>query len=72
MRLENRWFSDPDKFPAGVTDFQGIAENQTYYLEEGAWWCTLGFTIAPYVSGIPEFTIPFTRFDGGVRAELLE
>lgn len=71
--VEKQMVSDPDKFPAGVTDFQGIAENQPYYLEEGSLVVYFGlYEIAPYVSGIPEFTIPFTRFDGGVRAELLE
>jgi len=65
--------SDPDKFPDGGAAFTGIADDQPYYLKEGNLVVYFGlYEIAPYVSGIPEFDIPFTSFNGGVRAELLE
>ena len=71
--VKKQMASDPDKFPDGVAAFTGIADNQPYYLEEGSLVVYFGlYEIAPYVSGIPEFAIPFSRFDGGVKAELLE
>ncbi len=71
--IKKQMASQPDRFPEDWGGFQGIAENQPYYLKEGSLVVYFGlYEIAPYASGIPEFDIPFTRFDGGVRAELLK
>jgi hypothetical protein len=71
--IEKQIASHPENYFEGESGFQSIADNQEYYLKDGNLVIYFGlYEIAPYVSGIPEFTIPFARFDGGVRAELLK
>lgn len=65
--------SRPENFFEGESGFQSIADDQDYYLKDGHLVIYFGlYEIAPYVSGLPEFAIPFTSFDGGIRAELFE
>ena len=69
--IEKQIASRSENFFSEEMGFQTIEDNQDYYLKEGNLVIYFGlYEIAPYVTGIPEFTIPFTRFDGGVRAEL--
>lgn len=65
--------SRPENFFEGESGFQSIADNQDYYLKDGHLVIYFGlYEIAPYVSGIPEFIIPFTVFNKGVRTELVK
>jgi len=64
--------ADPDKYFTGDMGFKGIGDVQNYYLGDG--FLVIYFSqyeIAPYVTGIPEFRIPFSQFQDGIRAELL-
>jgi hypothetical protein len=56
---------DPDKyFPETLTDWQGISEDQRYYIEDGNLVIYFPlYELAPYACGIPEFKIPFTTLE---------
>ncbi|MDD3365166.1 MAG: protease inhibitor I42 family protein [Syntrophomonas sp.] len=65
--------ANPDKYFAGNMGFNGIAENQRYYIQPGFLVVYFShYEIAPYAAGIPEFKIPLAKFPDGVRAELLK
>ncbi|MDD2585787.1 MAG: stalk domain-containing protein [Syntrophomonadaceae bacterium] len=51
---------DPEKyFSESLTEWQGISEDQPYYIEDGSLIVYFPlYEIAPYASGIPEFKIP--------------
>lgn len=73
QEIEKQIESRPEYFFEGELGFRSIADNQDYYLEDGNLMVYFGqYDIAPYSSGIPEFKIPFSRFDGGVRSDLLK
>ena len=64
--------AEPNKFfPAGDMGFKTIADNQSFYFEEGGIVIYFGlYEIAPYASGIPEFKIPFALFKEGLNIDL--
>jgi predicted secreted protein len=65
--------SNPDKYFTGNMGFNGITENQRFYIQEGFLVVYFSqYEIAPYVAGIPEFKIPLAKFQDGIRAELLQ
>lgn len=71
--IKKQMTAHPENYFTGDTGFQTIADNQDYYLQDKNLVVFFGlYEIAPYSSGIPEFSIPFARFAGGVRAEILE
>jgi hypothetical protein len=54
---------DPDQyFPETLKEWQGISENQPYYIEDGNLVIYFAqYEIAPYSSGMPEFKIPLAK-----------
>jgi hypothetical protein len=67
MRLE------PDKyFPETLKDWQGISNDQPYYIEDGNLVIYFPlYEIAPYAGGIPEFIIPLTGdLQGALKIDL--
>jgi len=64
--------TDPGQYFTGNMGFKGIGDLQKYYLEDGMLVVYFSqYEIAPYVAGFPEFKIPLTQFQDGIRAELL-
>ena len=52
--------------------FQGISEDQDYYLQDDALVVVFQqYEIAPYAAGIPEFIIPLKLFGDNFRTDLL-
>ncbi|MFA7078597.1 MAG: RsiV family protein [Syntrophomonas sp.] len=50
-----------------------MAENQSYYIQNGVLVVYFSqYEIAPYAAGIPEFKIPLSNFQDGIRADLLQ
>jgi len=59
------YFEDPN-------GFNGISENQNYYLQNGNLVIYFGqYEIAPYAAGILEFRIPLSSLQDGLKTELL-
>jgi hypothetical protein len=61
----------PDSYFTGNMGFKGINPDQSYYLLNG--FLVIYFSqyeIAPYAAGIPEFKIPLSKFQDGIRTEL--
>lgn len=57
----------PQDYFNGGKDFKGIKDNQDYYVaEDGIVIVYQLYEIAPYVSGIREFKIPFTALKDGL------
>lgn len=55
---------DKDKYFTGKDGFNGIKENQNFYITNGNIVIYFDiYEIAPYVTGIPEFYIPVEKFD---------
>ncbi|NLV21915.1 MAG: DUF3298 domain-containing protein [Syntrophomonadaceae bacterium] len=55
----------------GDMGFQGIGEDQDYYLQDGALVVVFQqYEIAPYAAGIPEFKIPLNLFGDKFRTDL--
>ncbi len=51
----------------GVEGFNGISDDQTYYLQDGNLVIYFGqYEIAPYAAGMPEFKIPFSLLQAGL------
>lgn len=56
---------DPDKYFTGKEGFNGIKDNQEFYIKGDTVVVYFGlYEIAPYVAGIPEFNIPVKLFKG--------
>lgn len=56
---------DPDKYFTGKEGFNGIKDNQDFYIREDTVVIYFGlYEIAPYVAGIIEFNIPVKLFKG--------
>lgn len=52
--------------------FKGITDNQPYYIKNGTIVIYFPvYELAPYVAGFPEFVIPFSLFNYGVRPVIL-
>lgn len=53
---------EPEKyFPETLTEWQGISEDQPYYIEDGNLVIYFPlYELAPYAAGIPQFEIPLT------------
>jgi predicted secreted protein len=64
--------TNADQYFSGDLGFKGIGDAQKYYLEDGFLVVYFSqYEIAPYVAGFPEFKIPLSQFQDGIRAELL-
>lgn len=58
---------DPDRYFMGKDGFNGIKQNQTFYVKNNSVVVYFGlYEIAPYASGISEFTIPHKLLDGNL------
>ncbi len=58
---------NPKDYFSGDMGFKGIAEDRSFYIQEGFLVVYFGqYEIAPYSSGIREFKIPFTQFPSGL------
>lgn len=56
---------DPDKYFTGKDGFNGIKENQDFYIRDNTIVVYFQlYEIAPYVAGFPEFNIPVELFKG--------
>lgn len=56
----------------GDMGFQGISEDQDFYLQDDALIIFFQqYEIAPYAAGIPEFKIPLSLFSNNFRTDLL-
>lgn len=59
---------DPDKYFSGKEGFNGINDNQSFYIKDDTIVIYFGlYEIAPYVAGIPEFNIPVKIFKENYR-----
>lgn len=59
---------DSDRYFSGKDGFNGIADNQKFYLENKKVIIYFGvYEIAPYVTGIPEFIIDSMLFNGNYK-----
>lgn len=59
---------DPDKYFTGKEGFNGIKENQSFYIRDNTIVIYFGlYEIAPYVAGIQEFSIPSKLFKGNYK-----
>lgn len=69
----NRQISNhKDIYFEGDMGFQGISEDQDYYLQDDAVVVYFQqYEIAPYAAGIPEFVIPLSLFGDNFRTDLL-
>jgi predicted secreted protein len=64
--------SNKDMYFEGDMGFQGISEDQDYYLQDDALVVVFQqYEIAPYAAGIPEFIIPLNLFGDNFRTDLL-
>lgn len=64
--------ADPAPYFTGDMGFQGIRSDQDFYLQDEQLVVFFNqYEIAPYASGIPEFTIPLSRFGAGLQSWLL-
>ena len=65
----NRQISkDPDRYFTGKDGFNGIADNQNFYIKNHTLVIYFGlYEIAPYAGGIPEFIIPNNLFEGNLK-----
>jgi len=65
--------SNKDMYFESDMGFQGISEDQDYYLQDGTLVIVFQqYEIAPYVAGIPEFKIPLSLFRDNFRTDLLK
>lgn len=59
---------EQDKYFNSAEDFQGINDNQGFYIHDGNVIIFYQqYEIAPYVAGIPEFIIPISDFNGNFK-----
>lgn len=72
FEIANAIQMDKDKYFTGKDGFNGISENQGFYLSSGNVVIYFQvYEIAPYVTGIPEFYISVEKFDQkGLKYEL--
>lgn len=65
----NRQISkDPDRYFTGKDGFNGIADNQNFYIKNNTVVIYFGlYEIAPYASGISEFIISNNLFEGNLK-----
>lgn len=64
LEIANAIQFDKDKYFTGKDGFKGISEKQGFYVISGNVVIYFNvYEIAPYVTGIPEFYIPFEKFD---------
>ena len=64
LEIANAIQFDKDKYFTGKDGFKGISEKQGFYVSSGNVVIYFNvYEIAPYVTGIPEFYIPFEKFD---------
>ena len=64
LEIANAIERDKDKYFTGKDGFNGIKENQAFYIDRGNVVIYFDiYEIAPYVTGIPEFYIPVEKFD---------
>lgn len=70
--ISNQIQLDKDKYFTGKDGFNGIKENQNFYIDSGNIVIYFDvYEIAPYVTGIPEFYIPMDKFDyNNIKYEL--
>lgn len=58
---------DPDRYFMGKDGFNGIKQNQSFYIKNNSLVIYFGlYEIAPYASGISEFIIPHKLLDGNL------
>ena len=65
----NRQISkDPDRYFTGKDGFNGIDDNQNFYIKNNTVVIYFGlYAIAPYASGISEFIISNNLFEGNLK-----
>lgn len=64
---------NPEDAYAPYAGFSGIAKNQQYYIKDGSIVIYFPlYEIAPYAAGIPEFEIPLSEIESGIKAEYLQ
>jgi len=64
---------NPEDAYAPYAGFGGIAKDQQYYIKDGAIVIYFPlYEIAPYAAGIPEFEIPLSEIESGIKAEYLQ
>lgn len=71
--LRQQISNDEDLYFSGDMGFQGISEDQDYYLQDDALVIVFQqYEIAPYAAGIPEFKIPLSLFDDNIKTDLVK
>lgn len=59
---------DPDRYFTGKDGFNGVSDNQSFYIKNNTLVIYFGlYEIAPYAGGIPEFIIPNNLFEGNLK-----
>ncbi|HWP96863.1 MAG TPA: DUF3298 and DUF4163 domain-containing protein [Syntrophomonadaceae bacterium] len=72
QEIKKQIATHPQDFFQDKNGFQGISAQQPYYVENGNLVVYFGqYAIAPYSSGIQEFKIPFTHFNGKIDNRVL-
>lgn len=61
-----------DFFPSGDMGFNGISDEQPFYLTDSKLVIYFSlYEIAPYAAGFPEFEIPLSYLNGGLKAPFI-
>lgn len=70
--VRNQISKEPDKYYKDILDtLHGIAYNHNFYLTKDAVVVYYDlYDIAPYVAGIPEFKIPYSKFKHGLKKDI--
>lgn len=72
QEIKKQIATHPQDFFQDKNGFQSISAEQPYYVEDGTLVVYFGqYDIAPYSSGIQEFKIPFTLFNGKIDNRVL-
>lgn len=72
QEISARIATEPDNYFPGEMGFQGIRDDQGFYIKDGQLVVYFAqYEIAPYAAGMPEFTFPLSQFWEGLNARFL-
>lgn len=70
-KIKEELKKEPDKYFYSADNFQGISDNQGFYVSDGSLIIFYEqYEIAPYVAGIPEFKIPLKEFNKNFKYQV--
>ncbi len=69
-KISEQIAAQPDIYFTGDMGFQGITDDQRYYIQDGVLVVYFSqYEIAPYAAGFPEFKIPLADLKDGLRVD---